>query len=107
VVAILMIIFGAKSAEQILAGRKTVTFRKWPKARVRVGESYDAARMGYPPTKFATIKVTEFRRVKLREIDGKLAKRDGAETASEVKAYWSKQGFKSTDELWLVEFELL
>ncbi|MDE1852398.1 MAG: ASCH domain-containing protein [Thaumarchaeota archaeon] len=101
------ITFGAKSAEQILAGKKTVTFRKWPKARVEVGKTYEAARMGYPPTKFARIKVTGLRRVKLRDIDDKLARRDGATAASEVKAYWSKRGFRSTDELWLVEFELV
>jgi hypothetical protein len=82
-----------------------VTFRKWQKARVEVGEVYDAARMGYPPVKFARIRVTGLRRIKLREIDARLAKRDGASTAEEVKGYWSKQGFKSTDELWLVEFE--
>lgn len=102
-----LITFGAKSAEQVKAGTKTVTFRKWPQARVKVGEVYDAARMGYPPVKFAKVKVTGARRVKLREIDGKLARRDGASSPEEVKAYWSKQGFKSTDELWLVEFELV
>jgi len=102
-----MITFGAKSADQVLAGKKTVTFRKWPKARVKVGEAYDAARMGYPPTKFARIKVTGLRRVKLKEINDKLARRDGAASATETKAYWSKQGFRADDELWLVEFELV
>lgn len=102
-----MITFGAKSAEQVLAGKKTVTLRKWPKARVKVGEVYDAARMGYPPSKFARIRVTGLRRVKLREVDAKLARRDGASSPTEVKAYWSKQGFKAGDELWLVEFELV
>ena len=101
-----MMIFGAKSAEQVLAGKKTVTFRKWPKARVKAGEVYDAARMGYPPSKFARIRVTGLRRVKIREIDEKLARRDGASSPSEVKAYWSKRGFKASDELWLVEFQL-
>ncbi|MDE1858121.1 MAG: ASCH domain-containing protein [Thaumarchaeota archaeon] len=101
-----LITFGSKSAEQVKAGKKTVTFRKWPQPRVKVGEVYDATKMGYPPVKFAKIKVTGLRRLKLREIDAKLARRDGADSPSEVKAYWSKQGFKSTDELWLVEFEL-
>lgn len=101
-----MITFGAKSAEQVLAGKKTVTFRKWPKARAKVGEVYDAARMGYPPTKFAKIRVTGLRRIRLREIDAGLARRDGAASPAEVKAYWSKQGFRADDELWLVEFEL-
>jgi hypothetical protein len=102
-----VITFGGRSADQVLAGKKTATFRKWPKARVKVGEEYDAARMGYPPVKFAKVKVTGLRRVKLREINEKLAKRDGAESPSEVKAYWSKQGFGADDELWLVEFELV
>ncbi len=102
-----LITFGAKSAEQVKAGKKTVTFRKWPQARVKVGEVCDAAKMGYPPVKFAKVKVTGLRRIKLREIDPKLARRDGAGSAEEVKAYWSKQEFKSTDELWLVEFELV
>ena len=102
-----VITFGGKSADKVLAGRKTVTFRKWPKARVGVGEICDAARMGYPPRKFARVKVSGLRRVKLREIDEKLAKRDGAESPTEVKAYWSKQGFGAEDELWLVEFELV
>ncbi|HKT22578.1 MAG TPA: ASCH domain-containing protein [Nitrososphaerales archaeon] len=102
-----LITFGAKSAEQVKAGVKTVTFRKWPTARVKIGEVYDAAKMGYPPAKFAKVKVTGLRRLKLREIDAKLARRDGASSPEEVKAYWSKQGFKSTDELWLVEFELV
>jgi hypothetical protein len=102
-----LITFGAKSAEQVLAGKKTVTFRKWPKARVEVGGLYDAARMGYPPSKFAKIKVTGLKRMKLGAIDDKLARRDGASSPTEVKAYWSKQGFKASDELWLVEFELV
>ena len=101
-----LITFGAKSAEKVSAGTKTVTFRKWPKARVKVGEVYDAAKVGYPPAKFAKVRVTGLKRIKLREIDAKLARRDGAESPEEVKGYWSKQGFKSTDELWLVEFEL-
>jgi hypothetical protein len=102
-----LITFGAKSAEQVLAGKKTVTFRKWPKARVEVGGSYDAARMGYPPSKFAKIRVTGLKRMKLGAVDDKLARRDGATSSTEVKAYWSKQGFKASDELWLVEFELV
>jgi hypothetical protein len=102
-----IITFGGRSAEQVLAGKKTVTFRKWPKARVEVGEVYDAARMGYPPKKFAKVRVTALRRLKLKEIDDKLAKRDGATSSTEAKAYWSKQGFGADDELWLVEFELV
>ena len=100
-----MITFGAKSAEKVLAGKKTITFRKWPKARVKVGEVYDAAKMGYPPIKFAKAKVTGLSRIKLGDIDDKLAKKDGATSASEVKAYWTKQGFDSKKELWLVEFK--
>jgi len=100
-----MITFGAKSAEQVLAGKKTVTLRKWPKARVKVGEVYDAARMGYPPAKFARVKVTGVSRIKLGDIDDRLAKRDGAASATDVKAYWTKQGFDSKKELWLVEFK--
>jgi hypothetical protein len=102
-----LITFGAKSAEQVLAGKKTVTFRKWPKARVEVGELCDAARMGYPPSRFAKLRVTGLRRMKLGAIDDKLARRDGASSSTEVKAYWSKHGFKASDELWLVEFELV
>ena len=102
-----LITFGGKSAEQVLSGKKTVTFRKWPAARVKAGEVYDAARMGYPPKKFAKVKVTGLRRVKLKEIDDGLAKRDGAASSAEAKAYWQKQGFKDNDELWLVEFELV
>lgn len=102
-----MITFGAKSAEQVLAGKKTVTFRKWPKARVKVGEVYDAARMGYPPVKFAKVKVTGLSKIRLGAIDDRLAKRDGAGSAAEVKAYWAKQGFDAKKELWLVEFKLV
>lgn len=102
-----VLIFGARSAEQVKKGVKTVTFRKWPRARVEVGEVCDAARMGYPPVKFCKIKVTGVRRLKLGEIDPKLARRDGAGSVEEAKAYWSKQGFRSTDQLWLVEFELV
>jgi hypothetical protein len=101
-----IITFGAKSAEQVLAGKKTVTFRKWPTARVKVGAVYDAAMMGYPPRKFARVSVTALRKIRLKEIDDKLAKRDGARSSTETKAYWSKQGFRAEDELWLVEFEL-
>jgi hypothetical protein len=74
---------------------------------VKVGEVYDAAKVGYPPTKFAKVRVTGLKRIRLGAIDAKLARRDGAASAEEVKAYWSKQGFRSTDELWLVEFELV
>ena len=98
--------FGAKSADQVLAGKKTVTFRKWAKARVSVGGIYDAARMGYPPLKFARVRVTGLRRIRLSQIDERLARRDGAVSPTEVKAYWSKRGFRASDELWLVEFEL-
>ncbi len=101
-----LLTFGARSAGQVKEGVKTITLRKWQKARVEVGEVYDAARMGYPPVKFAKIKVTGVRRLKIGEIDAKLARRDGAGSVEEVKAYWSKQGFRSTDQLWLVEFEL-
>jgi hypothetical protein len=102
-----LITFGARSAEQVKAGAKTVTFRKWPVARVKVGEVYEAAKMGYPPVRFAKVRVTGLRRIRLGEVDAKLARRDGSASAEEVKAYWSKQGFRSTDELWLVEFELV
>ena len=102
-----MITFGAKSAEQVLAGKKTVTFRKWPTARVKAGEVYASAKMGYPPVKFAKVKVTGLRKIKLGSIDDKLAKRDGAASAAEVKAYWTKQGFDAKKELWLVEFKLV
>ena len=102
-----VITFGAKSAEQVIAGKKTVTFRKWPKARVKLREVCDAARMGYPPQKFARVRVTGLKRMKLKEIDDKLAKKDGASSSTEAKAYWSKQGFRADDELWLVEFELV
>lgn len=102
-----LITFGAKSAGLLAEGKKTVTLRKWPKARVQVGGVYDAAKMGYPPVKFAKVRVTGVRRIRLKEIDSKLARRDGAGSAEEVKAYWSKQGFRSEDQLWLVEFELV
>lgn len=101
------ITFGAKSAEQVMAGTKTITFRKWPKARVKVGGTYDAARMGYPPVKFARVLVTGLTKVKLAQIDDELAARDGAASAAEVKSYWSKRGFKGSDQLWLVEFRLV
>ena len=74
---------------------------------MKAGEVYDAARMGYPPQKFAIIKVTGVKRIKLKEIDDKLAKKDGASSSTEAKAYWSKQGFRADDALWLVEFELV
>ena len=102
-----IITFGARSAEQVMAREKTVTLRKWPKARVKVGEVYDAARMGYPPQKFARVRVTALRRIRLKEIDDKLARKDGARSSTEAKAYWSKQGFRADDELWLVEFDLV
>jgi len=105
--ALATITFGAKSAEQVIAGKKTVTFRKWPNARVKAGEVYDAARVGYPPQKFARIRVTLLRRIRLKEIDDKLARKDGASSSTEAKAYWSKQGLRADDELWLVEFELV
>ena len=102
-----IISFGAMSAKQVMAGKKTLTFRKWSRATVRVGEVCDAARMGYPPQKFGRIKVKAPRRVRLKEIDDNLAKRDGARSSTETKAYWSKQGFRADDELWLMEFELV
>jgi len=102
-----MITFGAKSAEQVLAGKKTVTFRKWPKAKVKVGGVYDVARMGHPPAKFGKVRVTGLGKIKLGEIDEKLAKRDGAASTAEVRTYWNKQGFDLKKELWLVEFKLV
>ena len=105
--AVALITFGATSAEQVLAGKKTVTFRKWPTAKVKAGETHDAARMGYPPKKFARVKVTDVTRIRLKDINDPLARRDGAGSAEEVRAYWSKQGFKADDELWLIEFQLV
>jgi len=52
------------------------------------------------------VKVTGLSRIKLGDIDDKLAKRDGAASAAEVKAYWTKQGFDATKELWLIKFKL-
>jgi hypothetical protein len=97
--------FSAKWTEPILEGKKDVTFRKWPVARVKVGGSYDVATAGYPPKKFAMAEVTGLRRIKLGEIDEDLAKRDGA-TVEDVRAYWKKQGFGLDKELWLIEFRL-
>jgi hypothetical protein len=97
--------FSPKWTEPILEGKKDVTFRKWPTPRVKVGGSYAATTMGYPPKKFATVEVTGLRRVKLRDIDEALAKRDGA-SVEEIQAYWKKHGFDLDKELWLVEFRL-
>ena len=100
-----MLTFSAKWTEPILEGKKDVTLRKWPTARVKVGGTYDVATMGYPPKKFARAEVTGLRMIKLGDVDDALAKRDGA-TVEEVQAYWKKQGFGLDKELWLVEFRL-
>jgi len=101
-----MLSFSSKWVEPILKGTKDVTLRKWPTARVKVGQTYDAAVIGYPPKKFARVEVTGLRRIKLRDIDDSLAKRDGAKSAKEVEAYWKKQGFGPDKDMWLVEFKL-
>jgi hypothetical protein len=101
-----MLGFSSKWVEPILAGKKDVTFRKWPAPRVKVGGVYDAAIIGYPPKKFAKLEVTGLRKIKLGETDDGLAKRDGAASAKEVNAYWKKQGFGPDKEMWLVEFRL-
>ncbi|HUI22857.1 MAG TPA: hypothetical protein VLY82_00510 [Nitrososphaerales archaeon] len=59
------------------------------------------------PRSSAESRSTPLRRVRLKEIDDNLAKRDGARSSTETKAYWSKQGFRADDELWLMEFELV
>ncbi len=100
-----MLTFSQRWQEPILGGRKDVTFRRWPNARVKVGGTYAAATIGYPPKKFATVEVTGLRRVKLGEIDDDLARRDGG-SLEDVLAYWRKQGVGLDDELWLVEFRL-
>jgi len=100
-----MLTFSPKWIQPILEGRKDVTLRKWPTARVKVGGSYDAATVGYPPKKFARVEVTGLRRIKLGEIDEALAKRDGA-SVEDVQGYWEGQGFALDKELWLVEFRL-
>jgi hypothetical protein len=100
-----MLTFSPKWTKPILDGEKTVTFRKWPTARVKVGGSYAAATVGYPPKKFAMVEVTGVKKVKLGEIDEPLAKRDGT-SVKEVQAYWKKRGFDMDKELWLVEFRL-
>jgi hypothetical protein len=100
-----MLTFSSKWTEPILEGKKDVTLRKWPTARVKVGGVYDVATMGYPPKKFARAEVTGLRRIKLGEVDEAIAKRDGA-TVEDIQAYWKKQGFGLDKELWLVEFRL-
>ncbi|MDA4134924.1 MAG: ASCH domain-containing protein [Thaumarchaeota archaeon] len=100
-----MLTFSPKWTEPILDGKKDVTLRKWPNARVKVGGVYDVATVGYPPKKFARVEVTGLRRIKLGEIDDATAKRDGA-TVEDVQAYWKKQGFGLDKELWLIEFRL-
>jgi len=100
-----MLTFSAKWTEPILEGKKDVTFRKWPTARVKVGGTYDVATVGYPPKKFGRVEVTGLRRIRLGEIDEPLARRDGA-TAEDVQAYWRKQGFGPDKVLWLIEFRL-
>ncbi len=101
-----MLAFSAKWIQPILDGRKTVTFRKWPTVRVKVNGIYDAATIGYPPKKFAKVKVTGLRKIKLGDIDDSLARRDGAASADDIRGYWKKQGFEPDKELWLVEFTL-
>jgi len=101
-----MLAFSAKWVRAIQDGKKTVTFRKWPTPRVKLGGVYDAATIGYPPRSFAKVKVTGLRKIRLGDIDDTLARRDGAATAKEVQGYWKKQGFDSDKELWLVEFEV-
>ncbi len=102
----LVLAFSAKWIQLILSGKKTVTLRKWPSPRVKVGGVYDAATIGFPRKTFAKVKVTGLRKIKLGELDDALAKRDGAESVETVHAYWMKQGFNLKNELWLVEFEL-
>ena len=101
-----MLAFSSKWTEAILTGKKNLTFRKWPAARVKPGKVYDAATIGRPPKKFARILVTGIRKIRLSDIDESLARRDGASSPKEVQDYWKKQGFGPNDELWLVEFEL-
>jgi hypothetical protein len=55
--ALMMLTFSPMWVKPILERRKDVTFRTWPEARVKVGGSYPAATMGYPPKKFATVEV--------------------------------------------------
>ena len=102
-----MLSFSARWIQPILTGKKDLTFRKWPKSRVKVGGVYDAATVGFPPKKFAKVRVTGLRRIRLGDIDEGLARRDGGESAEEVKGYWQKQGFKADDQLWLIEFETI
>lgn len=102
-----MLGFSAKWVKPILERKKTVTFRKWPTPRVKAGQVYDAATIGFPMKKFARLRVTGLRKVRLGEINSSLAKRDGATSVVEVRAYWTKQGFDLKKELWLVEFELV
>lgn len=101
-----MLGFSAKWIQPILSGKKTVTLRKWPSPRVKVGGVYDAATIAFPRKTFAKVKVTALRKIKVSDIDDALAKKDGAESVQIVRAYWMKQGFSLSKELWLVEFEL-
>jgi len=98
--------FSAKWIEPILSGKKNLTFRKWPTARVKVGGVYDAATIGFPRKTFAKVRVTALRKIKLGDINDSLAKRDGASSVEEVRSYWMKQGFDLKKQLWLVEFEV-
>ncbi len=101
-----MLAFSAKWIQPILSGKKTVTLRKWPSPRVKVGGFYDAATIGFPRKTFAKVKVTGLGKIKLGDVDDVLAKRDGTESVEVVRAYWMKQGFNLNKELWLVEFEV-
>jgi hypothetical protein len=98
--------FSAKWIEPILSGKKDLTFRKWPKARVKVGGVYDAATIGFPLKVFAKVRVETLRKIRVREIDDTLAKRDGADSAKTVQGYWNKQGFGLDNQLWLIEFKV-
>ncbi len=101
-----MLAFSPKWIQPIISGKKTLTFRKWPTPRVKVGGVYDAATIGIPPKTFAKVRVTGLRKIKLGDIDDALAKRDGAASGEEVRSYWRKQGFDLKKELWLVEFKV-
>lgn len=101
-----MLAFSAKWIQPILSGKKNLTFRKWPTARVKVGGVYEAATIGFPRKTFAKVHVTGLSKIKLGDIDDALARRDGATSAEEVRSYWTKQGFDMKKELWLVEFEV-
>lgn len=96
--------FHPKFKKPILEGKKTTTIRL--KTQLKTGEKVVLTANNKP---FATAKITNIKQIKLKEINNKIAKKDGLKNKKQLQKLL-KQIYKQINQetqLYLIEFKII